>query len=82
MLRMDGRDKPEKREANVKEFQKNKNIRAFLLTTGVGSVGLTLTAATRVIVFDPAWNPSCDDQGRAHYQKRSCYIIYCIYYTV
>ena len=26
-------------------------------------MGLTLTAATRVIVFDPSWNPSCDDQA-------------------
>ena len=33
------------------------------MTTGVGSVGLTLTAATNVIVFDPDWNPGKDDQA-------------------
>ena len=33
----------------------------FILTDNL--VGLTLTAATRVIVFDPSWNPSSDDQA-------------------
>ena len=33
----------------------------FILTDNL--VGLTLTAATRVIVFDPSWNPSIDDQS-------------------
>ena len=83
---MDGRDKQDKRDQNVKKFQKDESVRCFMLTTGVGagtykeyficiyhrwyslsdliySVGLTLTAATRVIVFDPSWNPSCDDQA-------------------
>lgn len=28
----------------------------------VGGLGLTLTAADRVIIIDPAWNPSVDNQ--------------------
>lgn len=35
----------------------------FLLTTQVGGLGLTLTAADRVIIVDPAWNPSTDNQS-------------------
>ena len=63
LLRMDGRDKPSRRQELVDEFQNSSSINAMLLTTGVGSVGLTLTAATRVIIFDPAWNPGSDDQA-------------------
>jgi SNF2 family DNA or RNA helicase len=29
----------------------------FLATTGSGGVGLNLTAANRVVVFDPRWGP-------------------------
>lgn len=35
----------------------------FLLTSQVGGLGLTLTAADRVIIVDPSWNPSCDNQA-------------------
>ena len=28
----------------------------------VGGLGLTLTAADRVVIADPAWNPSVDNQ--------------------
>ena len=63
LLRMDGRDKSSRRQELVDQFQRDNSINAMLLTTGVGSVGLTLTAATRVIIFDPAWNPSSDDQA-------------------
>lgn len=34
---MDGRDKQDKRDQNVKKFQRDENIRCFLLTTGVGA---------------------------------------------
>ena len=63
LIRMDGRDKTSERDEKVQMFQKSSHVRAFMLTTGVGSVGLNLTAATRVIVFDPDWNPGKDDQA-------------------
>jgi SNF2 family DNA or RNA helicase len=34
--------------------------RVFLLTSQVGGVGITLTAADRVIIFDSSWNPAID----------------------
>lgn len=43
----------------------------FLLTTGVGGVGLTLTAADRVIIVDPAWNPQVDNQSVDRYDKHT-----------
>jgi SNF2 family DNA or RNA helicase len=40
----------------------------FLLSTKAGGVGLTLTAATRILILDCSWNPADDRQaiGRAY----------------
>ena len=50
-------------QALVQRFQTRGNIPVFLLTSQVGGLGLTLTAADRVIIVDPAWNPSTDNQS-------------------
>ena len=34
-----------------------------LLTTGSCGVGITLTGADRVVIFDPSWNPAQDRQA-------------------
>ncbi|KAI3429485.1 hypothetical protein D9Q98_005576 [Chlorella vulgaris] len=51
------------RQARVQQFQGSSSIPVFLLTSQVGGLGLTLTAADRVIILDPAWNPSTDNQS-------------------
>jgi DNA excision repair protein ERCC-6-like len=38
------------------------NYFCFLLTTQVGGLGISLTTATRVVIFDPSWN-LVDDQA-------------------
>ena len=38
------------REEIISKFNRTKDISVFLLTTGVGGVGLTLTAADRVVI--------------------------------
>ena len=45
------------------DFNADPTIAVCLLSTGVGAHGLTLTAATRVVVFDPSWNPAVDAQA-------------------
>ena len=63
MARLDGRVKTKDREEIVTRFQASDEYEVMLLTTGVGGVGLTLTNADRVIIYDPCWNPATDSQA-------------------
>jgi len=56
------------RQDLVDKFQNDKNIKLFLMTLKVGGVGLNLTAADYVIIFDPWWNEAAENQAidRAH----------------
>jgi len=51
------------RQSLVERFQTDPAIPVMLLTSGVGGLGLTLTAADRVVILDPSWNPSTDNQA-------------------
>ncbi|KAI5821085.1 SNF2 family N-terminal domain-containing protein [Pyronema omphalodes] len=62
--RMDGKTPIPQRQLLVDEFNNDSSIDVFLLTTRVGGLGLNLTGADRVIIFDPDWNPSTDLQAR------------------
>ncbi|KAJ2822326.1 DNA repair protein rhp26, partial [Coemansia erecta] len=62
--RMDGTTPIQHRTALVDEFNTDKDIFVFLLTTKVGGLGINLTGADRVILFSPDWNPSSDMQAR------------------
>ena len=63
-LRMDGTTPVAVRSAQVDEFNQNPDIFIFILTTKVGGLGINLTGANRVIIYDPDWNPSNDIQAR------------------
>ncbi|KAI0127945.1 SNF2 family N-terminal domain-containing protein [Xylariales sp. AK1849] len=63
-LRMDGSTAIKERQSLVDQFNNDPDLDVFLLTTKVGGLGVNLTGANRVIIFDPDWNPSTDVQAR------------------
>ncbi|KAI3322662.1 hypothetical protein HD806DRAFT_110427 [Xylariaceae sp. AK1471] len=56
------------RNAAVDDFMKKPEVKIMLVSLRCGNAGLNLYAATRVIMLDPFWNPSVEDQAikRAH----------------
>jgi non-specific serine/threonine protein kinase len=59
---------PKKREAEIKRFEKEAEVKSFLISIKAGGVGLNLTAADYVFILDPWWNPTTEQQAiaRAH----------------
>ena len=56
------------RQGQVDSFQKNKDIKLFLISLRAGGLGLNLTEADYVFLLDPWWNPAIEEQAvdRAH----------------
>ncbi|XP_020290353.1 DNA excision repair protein ERCC-6-like isoform X2 [Pseudomyrmex gracilis] len=63
-LRMDGTTIMSQRQQTIHKFNNNPSYFVFLLTTRVGGLGVNLTGANRVIIYDPDWNPATDAQAR------------------
>nr|XP_015799739.2 DNA excision repair protein ERCC-6 [Nothobranchius furzeri]XP_015799740.2 DNA excision repair protein ERCC-6 [Nothobranchius furzeri]XP_054606048.1 DNA excision repair protein ERCC-6 [Nothobranchius furzeri] len=63
-LKMDGTTTIASRQPLITRYNEDKSIFIFLLTTKVGGLGVNLTGANRVIIYDPDWNPSTDTQAR------------------
>lgn len=64
-LKLTGRSR--NRDALVERFQRG-DAPVFLISLKAGGVGLNLTAADTVILYDPWWNPAVEQQAidRAH----------------
>ncbi|KAI8322154.1 hypothetical protein GQ54DRAFT_297587 [Martensiomyces pterosporus] len=62
--RIDGETKPEDRSPAIAEFNTDPSIPLFLLTTRAGGLGINLTAADTVVIFDSDWNPQQDLQAQ------------------
>ena len=64
--RIDGAVKGEERQAAIDRYcDPNSNSFVFLLCTKAGGVGINLTAADTVVIFDSDWNPQNDLQAQA-----------------
>uniref|UniRef100_A0A383WQ39 Uncharacterized protein n=1 Tax=Tetradesmus obliquus TaxID=3088 RepID=A0A383WQ39_TETOB len=62
--RMDGSTPIAQRGRLMDDFNGDPDRFLFLLTTKVGGLGVNLTGANRVLIYDPDWNPSTDSQAR------------------
>ncbi len=51
------------RQSLVDKFQNDKKYSLFLMTLKVGGVGLNLTSADYVFIFDPWWNKAAENQA-------------------
>ena len=55
--RYDGKLRNDVREANLNKLRNDKATRVLLCSLKCGSLGLNLTAASRVVILEPFWNP-------------------------
>ncbi|XP_071481767.1 uncharacterized protein [Diadema antillarum] len=62
--RLDGKTPAQDRQKYVREFNRTPDIFLFLISTKAGGLGLNLTGANVVIIFDPNWNPTHDLQAQ------------------
>ncbi|EKD14452.1 hypothetical protein MBM_07173 [Drepanopeziza brunnea f. sp. 'multigermtubi' MB_m1] len=54
----------DQRQKTVDDFNTDPNQFVFLISTKAGGVGLNITSANKVVIFDPNWNPSYDLQAQ------------------
>ncbi|RPA94511.1 hypothetical protein L873DRAFT_1701176 [Choiromyces venosus 120613-1] len=68
VCRIDGGVGQQDRREQIRRFNKDDGWNLFLLSTRAGGLGINLTAADTVILFDSDWNPQQDlqAQDRAH----------------
>ncbi|CAO3701420.1 unnamed protein product [Rhizopus stolonifer] len=65
LCRLDGSISQENRRQQIEEFSDPNSVaKLFLLPTRAGGLGINLTAADTVIIFDSDWNPQMDLQAQ------------------
>ncbi|KAF2853230.1 hypothetical protein T440DRAFT_466206 [Plenodomus tracheiphilus IPT5] len=61
--RYDGSMRNDLREASLAKLRSDKRTRVLLCSLKCGSLGLNLTAASRVVIMEPFWNPFVEEQA-------------------
>ncbi|KAK9466812.1 P-loop containing nucleoside triphosphate hydrolase protein [Lipomyces arxii] len=62
--RLDGKMKVDDRQNEVDRFNNDPNQFIFLLSIKAGGLGLNITSANKVVIWDPNWNPTYDLQAQ------------------
>ncbi|KAM5346490.1 hypothetical protein ACJ41O_009495 [Fusarium nematophilum] len=62
-VRYDGSMKNDAREESLRKLRGDPQTRILLCSLKCGSLGLNLTAATRVVILEPFWNPFVEEQA-------------------
>ncbi|KAF8320056.1 DNA repair protein, SNF2 family [Clavulina sp. PMI_390] len=78
-FRLDGTMPTAKRAKIVDQFNDPESPQfVFLLSSKAGGCGINLIGASRLVLFDPDWNPASDQQALARIwrdgQKRACFV--------
>lgn len=55
---LSGDVKLDDRQKEVDDFNSDPDKFVFLISTKAGGVGLNITSANKVVIFDPHWNPA------------------------
>ncbi|KAF3935072.1 hypothetical protein ABW20_dc0108927 [Dactylellina cionopaga] len=63
--RLDGKTKAQGRQQLTKSFNSSQGANIMLISTRAGGVGLNITAATRVVIFDFDFSPQDEEQAIA-----------------
>ncbi|KAL8738601.1 MAG: hypothetical protein Q9181_000652 [Wetmoreana brouardii] len=61
--RYDGSMRNDHREASLERLRNDTRTRILLCSLKCGSLGLNLTAASRVVILEPFWNPFVEEQA-------------------
>ena len=66
--RIDGSTESKARGASIEKFNRvearpSERVQLFLLSTHAGGIGITLTAANRVVLLDSHFNPCVTEQA-------------------
>ena len=78
-FRLDGGTSLARRKFEIALFNRpESSVFAYLLSTRAGALGITLTGADTVIMFDSDWNPTWDKQ--AHDRAHRCVCV-CVLYV-
>ncbi|RGB34090.1 SNF2 family N-terminal domain-containing protein [Rhizophagus diaphanus] len=64
ICRIDGCVSQDNRRQQIQDFNTNPEIKLFILSTRAGGLGINLTAADTVIIYDSDWNPQMDLQAQ------------------
>ena len=59
----DGKTSSSDRENYINKFNKSEESKIFLASTKACSLGINLTGASRLVLFDVSWNPTQDQQS-------------------
>ncbi|KIX05775.1 uncharacterized protein Z518_03747 [Rhinocladiella mackenziei CBS 650.93] len=62
-VRYDGKMRNDAREASLDSLRTDPSTRVLLCSLRAGSLGLNLTAASRVVILEPFWNPFVEEQA-------------------
>ncbi|RIA04815.1 hypothetical protein BRARA_K00911 [Brassica rapa] len=61
--RFDGKMSMEARHKSIEEFKNLPEVNVMIMSLKAACVGLNLVAASLVLIMDPWWNPTTEDQA-------------------